>query len=914
MKDKEMADYYKYWGKAKRRDDGGYDYHLLVYHCLDVAAVGKVLLDANSNILNVFSTFKEKYNIDTNTIILLLLCIHDFGKFSKTFQSKIPEIQIELQRCNRGKRGPVRHDILGFLLWEKKYLEHFYNQADFLTSGKIIDTLQVLIHTAVGHHGKPAFAENININDYFDKIDFDSLEQFWGDLLKLHNADILNNNVIEPLYENYELLKVLSWELAGFITFCDWIGSNQGYFGLVQEPVAIEKYWHDAVNNAKKAVSELGLSRASVLNKYSLKEFLPSISNCPTPLQNYCDTCEIPDEPQLWIVEDVTGAGKTEAALILTARLLSNGLGNGIFIALPTMATSDAMYKRISLQYSKLFTGQNKPSLVLAHGARHLSKEFQESFLTLSVEVDEDANDKEASADLCNRWFSDSNKKALLADAGVGTIDQVLTCVLPARHQSLRLYGLLGKVLIIDEVHAYDKYQHRLLCGLLEYHSRNGGSTILLSATLPQSVRQSLASAYLRGKGGRIPVILKNDNYPLTTHVGNTNGIVEKGQDTRIDLKRTVTIEFESEYSKVIEKLVSEAENGKCCCWIRNTVTDAIQSYEEVKSLYSNELVTLLHSRFTYADRIQKESELLENFGPGSGAVQRTGRIVIATQVIEQSLDVDFDVLISDLSPIDYIIQRLGRLFRHKRDSMGNRCEQDKRGTPTMIIYGPEPAENPLKSWYSEKFCGAAFVYRDHAVLWKTQKAIMDAGCKIITPGSIETPAGIRNLLNKVYGVEALETPEALQETENDAFGITGAADNMGRFNMLNFSEGYSPQSSGRWYEEVHAPTRIGEAQATVFLAKIEGDLLHPFENGEYPWDLSAVKIRASLVKIKSFGNEIDKMVSALKSENKRFYEGDCIVPLKYEYGVWSVCAEIERKGPCRLVYSKERGLEIVRC
>ncbi|NLE02758.1 MAG: CRISPR-associated helicase Cas3' [Fibrobacter sp.] len=906
--------YYKYWGKAKRNDNGTYEYHLLVYHCLDVAAVGKVLLDSKPELLKGFSFFKNSDNININTIILLLLCIHDFGKFSKIFQAKIPEIQSELQQCNRGKPGPVRHDILGLLLWDRKYLDFVCNPADILASGKTIDTLQILIHTTAGHHGKPASPENININDYFDEIDFKSLEQFWDDLLKLHNADIFNNHVIEILCKNLELLKVLSWELAGFITLCDWIGSNQGYFGLKQEPVAIEKYWYQALNTAKKAVTELGFCNASVINKYSLQEFLPSISNSPTPLQNYCDTCSIPDEPQLWIVEDVTGAGKIEAALILAARLLTSGLGNGIFIALPTMATSDAMYKRISLQYSKLFTGNTKPSLVLAHGARHLSKEFQESFLALVVDDDEHANERYASAALCNRWFADSNKKALLADAGVGTIDQVLTGVLPARHQALRLFGLQGKVLIVDEVHAYDNYQHRLLCGLLEHHSRNGGSAILLSATLPKNVRQSLASAYLKGKGVRIPGILKNDNYPLTTHISNNDNVIEQEQDTRIDLKRTVTIEFESEYSNVIEKLVSEAKKGKCCCWIRNTVSDVITTYEELKSLYNSELVTLLHSRYTYADRMQKERELLKSFGPDSGAEQRSGRIVIATQIIEQSLDVDFDVLISDLSPIDYIIQRLGRLFRHKRDSQGNRCAQEKRGTPAMVIYGPEPTENPSKTWYSEKFPGAAFVYRDHAVLWKTQKVIIDAGCKIATPGATDTASGIRNLLNKVYGAEALETPTVLQETENDAIGIAGAADNMGRFNMLNLSEGYSPQSSGRWYEEVHAPTRIGEAQATVYLAKIEGSFLQPFESGEYPWDLSAVKIRASLVKIKSFGDELDKMTSTLKSENKRFYEGDCIVPLKCDDGVWSVCAEIERKGPCRLVYSKERGLEVVRC
>ncbi|WP_419602660.1 DEAD/DEAH box helicase, partial [Thiolapillus sp.] len=209
----------------------------------------------------------------------------------------------------------------------------------------------------------------------------------------------------------------------------------------------------------------------------------------PTPLQQACLDLPIGTEPQLFILEDVTGSGKTEAALILAARLMAAGQAQGLYIGLPTMATANAMYDRMSTVYERLYRpGEPRPSLILSHSARHLSESFQQSLLAAQASATH-YGEEESIVAQCNRWLADNRKKALLADVGIGTIDQALLAVMPARHQSLRLLGLVGKVLILDEVHAYHAYTSEPLKRLIRFHAALGGSVILLSATLTRKQR-----------------------------------------------------------------------------------------------------------------------------------------------------------------------------------------------------------------------------------------------------------------------------------------------------------------------------------------------------------------------------------------------------------------------------------------
>lgn len=322
---------------------------------------------------------------------------------------------------------------------------------------------------------------------------------------------------------------------------------------------------------------------------------------------------------------------------------MNQGLGEGIFVALPTMATANAMYGRLVKAYRTMFESDSEPSLILAHSARHLfniSDTFRHSSGLEKSRTDDgyDKNEETASAQ-CTKWLADNRKKALLADVGVGTIDQALMAVLPSKHQSLRLLGLSRNVLIVDEVHAYDPYMHTLLCALLRFHAALGGSAILLSATLPIKHRQELVNSFSQGLDVEQHKLNKN-SYPLLTH-GTANRILETPLSIRDRTQRIVDITFYDDFSAVEESILKIAQGGGCACWIRNTVDDAVDAYNSIsEKLGSSKNVILFHARFAMGDRLAIENKVLHKFGEKSDTTIRKGQILVATQVVEQSLDV----------------------------------------------------------------------------------------------------------------------------------------------------------------------------------------------------------------------------------------------------------------------------------
>src|SRR5690606_17591138 len=281
----------------------------------------------------------------------------------------------------------------------------------------------------------------------------------------------------------------------------------------------LETYWTQARQNARRALMEAGVVPTPTKKHLTFFDLFPNIET-PSPLQRWAMEVEVTSEPQIHLLEDVTGAGKTEAALTLAYRMMEAGAAQGFFIGLPTMSTANAMYSRVASIYQNLFDRDS--NLVLAHGNRTLVESFAASvFPEDQSEGDAEQYDETASA-RCTAWLADHNKRALLAQTGVGTIDQALLGVIHSKHQSLRLLGLFGKVLIVDEVHACDAYMQGVLEVLLEFHARSGGSVILLSATLPVHMKQKLLGAYAKGRNSLCPVI-SEQAYPLATWWQATN-------------------------------------------------------------------------------------------------------------------------------------------------------------------------------------------------------------------------------------------------------------------------------------------------------------------------------------------------------------------------------------------------------
>ena len=909
----DIESYFKYWGKASKEDNS---YHLLPYHCLDVAAVGNTLLQHNPVLRTHFQRLTGLNRDQLIAWFTFLLALHDLGKFADSFQNLKPDLIKHLQGRNSERDYGLRHDTLGWILWKSHLRQHFQKDglipqpAGSRRRASIEGPVDYWMAAMVGHHGQPPKPGNSRLirDDFEESADFAAASAFVDDLVPL----LLAENASFPACD-HEVIQLASWWLSGLAVLCDWLGSNTFYFSYQSQPERLTSYWEKAKANAARAIHETGLLSCAPSVAFGLSDLIdvgPDIEAELTPLQQAATDWCIAESPQIYILEDVTGAGKTEAAILLAHQLMHAGLGNSLYFALPTMATANTMYDRMRGVYRKLFAADAMPSLVLAHGAAAMSAAFRESIMPEQSASDDSYGDGTTPAGAhCSAWLADNRKKALLADIGIGTIDQALLAVLPSRHQSLRLLGLVNKILLVDEVHACDAYMHELLCTLLRAHAAAGGSAILLSATLPHKQRQALLNAYAEGQGWQKQTVkaTTDDAYPLISCL-DSQALREQVVATRESVKREVNTIFLSEQQGIDELLIKTVANGYCACWIRNTVKDAIESYQYITTKHPNWQVDLFHARYALGDRIAIEKRVVERFNKNSNAEQRRGQILIATQVVEQSLDLDFDTLITDLSPVDLLIQRAGRLRRHTRDKQGNRINGvDQRGEVNLHIFSPEFTEMPTAHWYAGFFPSAKKVYDNHGQLWLSVKRLQEQG-------KFRMPEDARSLIEGVYGDDAQAViPDGLLRHSNEAEGGDRADASIARLNALKMELGYSDASTNRWWDEAKTPTRLGDPTTTVYLAKWLDGKLQPWSNdAQHAWQLSAVSMRTYWITEEASSDE-------LSQENIDKFKADHL-PAKGKWGVllplipgsdnqWRGNVLNEKKEVVQFLYSDKFGL-----
>ncbi|MDQ6968720.1 MAG: CRISPR-associated helicase Cas3' [Mariprofundaceae bacterium] len=869
-----MPEYFKYWGKAKAEDDSGPAFHLLPYHCLDVAAVGQILLDPEKALCQRLAMQLEVEPFWLQSFFVFCLALHDLGKFSRAFQGLQQGLSSDLVKFNSRMPYTERHDTLGFWLWRKTLMPDLSNR--YPDHSSWLKQIEPWMEIVTGHHGIPPKKSGGRVANFYQTEDESAASLFAQDILALFLSEVDLSPLLDKSMK--QRLKSISWQMAGVAVLADWLGSNQDYFKYSDTPMELAEYWNNyALPSAETAIR--AMPTIPLVREFQGINDLFSFIDQPTPLQQYAIEEPLTDGPQLFILEDVTGAGKTEAALVLTHRLLCEGLADGLFVALPTMATSNAMYERISKVYHRFYHEGDRPSLVLAHGARNLSDAFQESVLLSQQRDDviyEDGQSGEtqelSATAYCNAWLADNRKKALLADVGVGTLDQTLLAVLPARHQSLRLLGLSRKVLLVDEVHAYDSYMQTLLDALLEMHARQGGSVILLSATLPQTMRERLVAAFHRGLDKDAPTI-GSSAYPLATHSSAVTTF-EKSIDTRKEVKRSVTVVRLDSEEAAIAQIQEAVHQGQSVCWIRNTVKAARQSHRDLTMCdwLNEDHLHLFHSRFAMIDRQLIESDTLKRFGETSDNKERQGHVLIATQVVEQSLDLDFDLLITDLAPIDLIVQRAGRLRRHIRDAQGNRIREanakDQRGAPVLYLFSPEPIKDADEEWLKQQQAGTQYVYPHIGQLWLTARLLLNK-----RNGQFTMPDDARPLIEGVYGEDVQEDiPPALQEVSWEAEVVDGVKKSMASLNVLKLNKGYT-RSSGDWDEETRIPTRLTEVETvSVVLVRFVSGQLRPYAEGfHHAWALSVVNIPAyEWDKVsQTIPTHIKPLVDTLKKEEK---------------------------------------------
>ena len=919
--------FYRYWGKARPSDDSAAAYHLLPYHCLDVAAVATAYLESAPGLrrwlANTLGVASEEALV---AWVSFWLCLHDLGKFAEAFQSQRADLFKHLRGRASRKEYNERHDTLGRVAWTKLVEQTALDEAWLGPQTEDhLPGLNAWVRAVTGHHGQPPKSDNIPFGHHFDESqDGAAIVAF------VRQAKQLMLGAVQPLLPTTlkaddfcDASERLSWWIAGLSVLADWIGSNTDYFEYREQPPAdgrLEDYWRHAKRQAAVALSATGVLPAAAPGSTALTTLFPKILK-PSPLQAWASDQPLSAEPALVMLEDVTGAGKTEAAVMLAHRMMAGGLADGFFIGLPTMATANAMYGRIAEVFRDLF-GEDA-SLALAHGQRNLVEAFAATVLRPGpAEGDVTQRDETATA-RCTAWLADHNKRALIAAAGVGTIDQAMLGVLHSKHQSLRLLGLFRKVLIVDEVHACDSYMQRVLESLLEFHAFSGGCAILLSATLPQAMKQALLKAYARGRGlaqgERTPPQppLRSRDFPLATtwHAGMGVQVREQPLASRPEVCRSVALRYVADRQAVIDMIEGALAQGRCVCWMRNTVADAVEAFDDLRHRVGTDRITLFHARFALKDRLTIEARILDLFGPGSRGDQRRGHLVIATQVVEQSLDADWDVVVSDLAPIDRLIQRAGRLQRHVRDACGNRLigdgARDERGEPCLWVHSPAWTEAPPSNWFKAAFPKAAGVYPHHGQLWLTAQALQ--------AGRMRMPDDARDWIESVFG-EAAITPVELGANANRAEGENWAARSQGGANVVKLTAGYARGAVIDWWSEAKTPSRLGEASTTVLLACWEGERLRPWikhDKESAAWAYSSVRVPARLIARRAEGStsEREAALQAIEAGLPGMGKWSVLLPLKVDGQSWLGSAfALETRGVerrMRFRYSALGGLVV---
>lgn len=896
-----LPSYFRYWGKADPNYAGERKSHPLVYHCLDVAACGLVLLDCQPAWLTTLSRVSHLPRNAIHSWLLFLLAIHDVGKFSDSFQSRRSDLMEEMQQRTANVPSIARHDTLGYELAMAQSPE-WIGRIELSERGGGL--LRPWLAAVTGHHGKPPRSDvprALLLRNQFPREVLDDAGGFVSDASKLLMPD--GCPLPEPSRADGEAYKHASWALAGIAVAADWLGSNTKWFQYRAPDLGLIEYWKKvALPAAQLAVPEAGLESPSIA-RYGGVRSLFNIDT--TSLQSWADTVPIAEGPQLLVLEELTGGGKTEAALILAARLMAAGRGQGVYVALPTMATADAMFDRVREGdvWKRLFASDT-PQLVLAHSADWLKLRMEE---VNRQDAGYGADEEPSASRNCTAWLSDNRKKALLADFGVGTIDQALLSVLPVRHQSLRLLGLSTKVLVVDEVHACDSYTGELLERLLQFHAALGGSAVMLSATLPKSQRARYLKAFAAGADipARAPTCT---SYPLATYL-HSGDLIEQPITARAEVSRRVEVVLSNDEDAIYRRLFDTMNRGGCAVWVRNTVVDALEAWLKWNLIHPERPATLFHARFALVDRLRIGDKVRQEFGPKSGPATRAGRLVIATQVVEQSLDVDFDEMVTDLAPIDLVIQRAGRLQRHVRDAQGNRLrekeDRDGRSGARLTLFAPDPKGEIGRMWLSGLLRRTGFVYPDHGQLWLT-------AFWLVNKCGFDLPSQAREMIETVYGDSAFDAvPEALRPVADNADGARRADRSTARGTELIFDQGYDPTSL-QWDDDADAPTRLGERTVRVRLARSVDGRLVPWaqRDSRVDWALSELTVpRRLITKESDQHQEMVEQARANMADEGRYC---LIVPLTLaRAGSWRGHALNLRDENVVVTYSPETGLSV---
>jgi CRISPR-associated endonuclease/helicase Cas3 len=646
-------------------------------HCQIVGEVARELINRMPELL--------KNTLFPHGSELIAAC-HDIGKVSPTFQKMlyddVKEFVAELKNIDAKS--------------EKEWGGHAY--VSFATAKKL--KLGAFIPKILGqHHGSlpeskySAFAEVFG-GETWQQRRVELVEE----LKKSLRCDF-------PKVENQEHSLVL----AGLTSVSDWIGSQELFDNPADD-------WEQQ-RFIKKAVDEAGFVHIQ-------PEIIPNLTFFDIfnfhPHDTQTRFFESVTQTGVYILEAPMGLGKTEAALYAAYRLLVADKATGIYFALPTQLTSDKIYDRFNDTFlSKILSSDNPlQKALLAHSNAWLRQ----------TDLGENANPDGV-------WF-DSRKRKLLAPFAVGTIDQALMAIMNVRHGFVRMFGLAGKIVILDEVHSYDDYTGTILDELVKALRELHCTVIILSATLTKERREKFLPE---------TVTVQKQSYPLIS-VNPNNG---EFQELTVEPLKDKNVEIHccQNDDEAIDEAVKRAEQGQQVLWIENTVAEAQEKFKVLseRANGTNVETGLLHSRFLKIDREDNENKWVDLYGKKNRLTrQDKGRILVASPVAEQSLDLDADFLVSRFAPTDMLLQRIGRLWRHEKSVRSDSAKHEAWFLTPELNTALQDAE--------KEFGKSAYVYSPY-VLCRSLEVWHDLK-------SVDLPSQIRNLIEATYAKRDTEQDE----------------------------------------------------------------------------------------------------------------------------------------------------------
>ncbi|MFD1146010.1 CRISPR-associated helicase Cas3' [Saccharothrix hoggarensis] len=653
------------WGKASGREWP----HPLVCHVVDTAVVAELVLPLLVG-PRCLGELRDAFGPlgDADGWIALLCGIHDVGKYSPGFQG----LHAELASRRLGSAAALDVDFvkrLGVARFDTPHgLVTAMHVADMVESwGADVRVAREIAVALGGHHGYFPSAGEITQAESEKNNHGEVTWAAWRDDLVVAVARVLGLPDPRSLpWGEVRFGAGAAVGLAAVTTISDWIASDEANFESPEEPFDLDAYMASARVSAVKAVDRAGLRPWVPPRDTGFSSLYPELEKV-RPVQRLAERLAVDRRsPTMVVVEAPPGEGKTKVAMQVGATLVRDlGLA-GMYVAMPTKATSN----QVLVEVETLLKGlEDWTTVRLIHSDARAYLEER------TVEPADVGRDHPEDSDVAAReWFT--RKKSLLANLGVGTVDQAAKAVIRSGHMFVRLVALSNKVVVFDEIHAYDTYLSSLLDRLLMWFGRLGVSVVLLSATLPTRRRDELAAAWQSGLLGVLPretpPLPPSSDYPRVTVVGADEPVVEGAEVSDLNKGRHVRLDKPVEEADVVDWLLGKMGAKGCAAVVHNLVGRAKRTFEELQARVATlpaarrPEVVLLHGQVSYAERRRTESWLRESFGPGG---TRPHAIVVGTQVLEQSLDLDFDVMLSDLAPVDLVIQRSGREHRHDRSA-----------------------------------------------------------------------------------------------------------------------------------------------------------------------------------------------------------------------------------------------------